>query len=80
MSTTTANLGLIKPELSDAADITLTNENWDKIDQKLSGDVVTKEYVDEALRNAAPTYTYGTEDLTAGVSPLESGKLYFVYE
>ena len=29
---------------------------------------------------AAPAYTYGTEDLTAGTSPLESGKLYFVYE
>lgn len=35
MSTTTANLGLIKPELTDAADITATNENWDKIDEKL---------------------------------------------
>lgn len=29
---------------------------------------------------AAPAYSYGTEDLEAGVSPLESGKLYFVYE
>ena len=29
---------------------------------------------------AAPAYTYGTEDLTAGTSPLETGKLYFVYE
>lgn len=29
---------------------------------------------------AAPAYTAGTEDLTAGTSPLESGKLYFVYE
>lgn len=28
----------------------------------------------------APSYTYGTEDLTAGTSPLETGKLYFVYE
>lgn len=28
----------------------------------------------------APVYTYGTEDLTAGTSPLETGKLYFVYE
>ena len=28
----------------------------------------------------APAYTYGTEDLTAGTSPLETGKLYFVYE
>lgn len=25
-------------------------------------------------------YTYGTEDLVAGESPLETGKLYFVYE
>lgn len=28
----------------------------------------------------APAYTYGTTDLTAGTSPLETGKLYFVYE
>lgn len=29
---------------------------------------------------AAPAYTYGTEDLKAGESALETGKLYFVYE
>ena len=29
---------------------------------------------------AAPAYTYGTTDLTAGSSSLETGKLYFVYE
>ena len=29
---------------------------------------------------AAPEYTYGTEELTEGVSELETGKLYFVYE
>ena len=29
---------------------------------------------------AAPAYTYGTDDLTAGTSALETGKLYFVYE
>ena len=29
---------------------------------------------------AAPAYTYGEEDLTAGESELETGKLYFVYE
>ena len=28
----------------------------------------------------APAYSYGTTDLTAGTSPLETGKLYFVYE
>lgn len=29
---------------------------------------------------AAPAYSYGTDDLTAGTSALETGKLYFVYE
>lgn len=29
---------------------------------------------------AAPAYTYGTEDLQAGTTPLETGKLHFVYE
>jgi len=28
----------------------------------------------------APMYTYGTTDLTAGTSTLETGKLHFVYE
>ena len=28
----------------------------------------------------APAYSYGTSDLTAGSSALETGKLYFVYE
>lgn len=30
--------------------------------------------------NAAPKYTYGTSDLTAGSSTLATGTLYFVYE
>lgn len=33
-----------------------------------------------ALSGKAPMYSYGTEDLTAGSSPLETGKLHFVYE
>lgn len=32
------------------------------------------------LANKAPMYTYGTEDLTAGSSPLATGQLHFVYE
>ena len=41
----------------------------------------TYEVVDEYARNnKAPAYTYGTTDLTAGSSSLETGKLYFVYE
>ena len=36
--------------------------------------------IDELNVEKAPAYTYGTEDLTAGTSPLETGKLYFVHE
>ena len=36
--------------------------------------------VDTKLAAKAPAYTYGTADLTAGQSSLETGKLYFVYE
>lgn len=32
------------------------------------------------LDEKAPAYSYGTADLTEGVSPLETGKLYIVYE
>lgn len=35
MSTTTTNYGLVKPELTDVADITAMNPNWDIIDEKL---------------------------------------------
>ena len=35
MSTKTTTYGLIKPELTDAADITAYNDNWDKIDDEL---------------------------------------------
>ena len=40
----------------------------------------TENEVNDLLSEKAPAYTYGTEDLTAGTSPLETGKLYFVYE
>ena len=35
MSTTTNNYNFVKPELTDPADITALNENWDKIDVEL---------------------------------------------
>jgi hypothetical protein len=40
MSQLTTNLGLVKPEKTDPADITATNNNWDKLDGmfKLEGD------------------------------------------
>ncbi len=36
MSTTTKNYSLIKPDLTDSADITQTNANWDVIDSELA--------------------------------------------
>lgn len=41
MSTTTTKHGLIKPELTDPADITQLNTNWDKIDEKLNAIPIT---------------------------------------
>ena len=35
MSTSTKNYGFVKPELTDVADITAMNQNWDIIDEKL---------------------------------------------
>lgn len=62
MSTLTPNLGLIKPELTDAADITAMNANWDKIDEALKG-MSTNEIVQATLVSTGWTgdsapYTY----------------------
>ena len=55
----------------------LTAENVQTaIDElKLADDNLTQE-----VNSKAPAYTYGTEDLTAGTSPLATGTLHFVYE
>lgn len=45
-----------------------------------TSDAYNKVEVDNKLATKAPAYTYGTVELTEGVSPLENGKLYFVYE
>lgn len=37
MSTKTKNYEFVKPELTDTADITATNTNWDKVDETLKG-------------------------------------------
>lgn len=36
--------------------------------------------LEKGLNKKAPAYTYGTEDLIAGSSPLATGTLHFVYE
>lgn len=74
MATKTTNYELVKIALTDAPpDITVINPNWDKIDGELHS-------LSNQLSSKAPSYTYGTTDLTAGTSTLETGKLYFVYE
>ena len=74
MATKTTNYELVKIALTDAPpDITVINPNWDKIDGELHS-------LSNQLSSKAPSYTYGTTDLTAGTSALETGKLYFVYE
>ena len=40
----------------------------------------TETEVNDLLAKRAPAYTCGTDDLTAGSSPLASGTLHFVYE
>lgn len=32
------------------------------------------------VASKAPFYGYGTDDLVAGTTPLETGRMYFVYE
>jgi hypothetical protein len=62
MSTTTLNLNLYKPELTDVADITAMNENWDKIDEVLGG-LKNPQYIQHTLlasgwEGEAAPYTY----------------------
>ena len=170
MSTKTTNFEFLKPELTDNADITQYNSNWDKVDTKfksiedslgnvatdvtpegigaakddlsnVDAEIVAQKVKDsgveldgglkyekltqaeyDALKEKDPdtlyiitddttaedvkthladktvhvtaedrakwnnaadnamTYSYGTTDLEAGVTPLEQGKLHFVYE
>lgn len=50
-----------------------TNSNVSAVDAKAT-------QANNALATKAPAYSYGTTDLTAGVTTLETGKLHFVYE
>jgi hypothetical protein len=66
-----------------AVDATLSVEGA-PADAKATGDALASKAdaqdVTDALAEKAPLYTYGTTDLTAGTSKLETGKLHFVYE
>ena len=51
MSTKTSNFNFTKPELSDPADITQCNENWDKVDTELKS-------VNDAFNNVANLHVW----------------------
>ena len=73
MAKETSNYGFTKPEINDFYDVNVQNNNWDKLDTKM------KE-LDDGLDAELTKITYGTTDLTAGTSELETGKIYLVYE
>ena len=61
-----------------------TKESIDGINASLGTIQESVEELQEAAAGVegkfAPAYTFGTEDLEAGTTPLETGKLHFVYE
>ena len=61
-----------------------TKESVDNLSSSVSAVQEDLEEMQEAVSGSegkfAPAYTYGTDDLEAGVTPLETGKLHFVYE
>ena len=63
-----------KEDVSDLANI---QENVNTLTASLEE---TQETVAGMNGKFAPSYTYGTEDLEAGTTALETGKLHFVYE
>lgn len=68
MSTTTPIFGLLKPELTDAADITKMNGNWDKIDTEL---IKNQVYTAVGTHN---TFTGSKYDVTVpGITELYAG-------
>lgn len=69
MSTKTTNLGFIKPELKDAADITTYNQNWDILDSKLNK--VTVEDTILANNWANGSYTWNNENIVSDSQTIE---------
>lgn len=63
------------------------SESIEQVSQGVSSNSQEIEQVSQDLQslsnvitNLQPNFSYGTEDLEAGVSPLDTGKIYFVYE
>ena len=78
MSTKTTNYEFVKPALTDAADITSTNGNWDKVDEMLSKRVSTEGgEVTGQLKLSGIVLTEGVDYGTAFPSNPPTGKLFF---
>lgn len=77
MSTTTTNFGLIKPELTDAANITAFNSNWDTIDTKLKDaeNQVTKSVIVNTTLSASSwgsnVYTWSNNNIKSANQVIE---------
>lgn len=55
-------------------------KTYQELQQQINNFQSQLQAVQTSLEGKAPAYTYGTEDLEAGVSPLETGKIHIVYE
>ena len=78
MSTTTTNFGFVKPELTDPADITSFNANWDIIDENLkaaSESKATSVVVEATLLagnwSGSGIYTWVNENITSADQIIE---------
>jgi hypothetical protein len=69
MSTSTANFGLVKPELTDAADITMMNDNWDKVDKLLKSSIVEAVLSANSWKNSV--YTWSNENIISANQLIE---------
>ena len=70
-------LGEIFAKKEDIGDLSSIQEEVDTLSTSLEE---TQAEVAGMEGKFAPSYTFGTDDLEAGTTPLETGKLHFVYE
>ena len=70
-------MGEIFAKKEDIGDLSAVQEEVDTLSTSLEE---TQAEVAALGDKFAPIYAYGEDDLDAGTTPLETGKLYFVYE